>query len=218
VFLQVHDRTGALTALTRDLLAPPFRASTIPFHVTIVHPRTSDRGPEAVAALAAGAPAGSVMAAELVWTATTPDAHRVDARFGLAPPRVQQVGAVLRRGGEILLCHRSPHRASFPDVWDVPGGHVEPGERGAAALARELDEELGIGVADLPDLPTRVIRDDALDIDLAIWFVDEWRGEPRNIAPEEHDRIAWLTRSEWETRPLADPRYLPLLAAAVTRS
>lgn len=53
------------------------------------------------------------------------------------------VAAVLRRRGRALLVHRSPQRRWYPDVWDLPGGHVEAGEDPAQALARELTEELG---------------------------------------------------------------------------
>ncbi len=40
--------------------------------------------------------------------------------------------------------HRSPERRWFPDVWDLPGGHVEPGEDERTALRRELREEVGV--------------------------------------------------------------------------
>jgi 8-oxo-dGTP diphosphatase len=53
------------------------------------------------------------------------------------------VAATLHSDDRILLCHRSPTRRWFPDVWDFPGGHVEPGEAPLQALARELLEELG---------------------------------------------------------------------------
>jgi 8-oxo-dGTP diphosphatase len=46
--------------------------------------------------------------------------------------------------GRILLCHRSPERQWYPDVWDLPLGHVEPGENPGDALKRELHEELGV--------------------------------------------------------------------------
>ncbi|MGV9763186.1 NUDIX domain-containing protein [Micromonospora tulbaghiae] len=44
------------------------------------------------------------------------------------PGRVRIVTAVLRDGDRVLLCHRSAGRRHYPDVWDLPGGHVEEGE------------------------------------------------------------------------------------------
>jgi 8-oxo-dGTP diphosphatase len=37
-------------------------------------------------------------------------------------------------------------RTWYPDVWDLAGGHVEPGEPYPCAGA-ELREELGVGIA-----------------------------------------------------------------------
>lgn len=219
VLLTVTDRTGALTALKSRLVSAPFHNSEFPLHATIAHPRTSDRGAEAFAALASDPIAGSVLVPELCWTETGVESGvtHVLERFELAPARVQVVAAVLRRDNRVLLGHRSPRRASFPNLWDLPGGHVEPGEHAADSLRRELLEELGIGVPSLPDVPTLVVSDDTFDVDLAIWFLDEWEGEPVNAAPEEHDEIAWCTATDWSTRPLAHPAYLHLLEEALRR-
>jgi 8-oxo-dGTP pyrophosphatase MutT (NUDIX family) len=62
-------------------------------------------------------------------------------------PRARIVTGLLRDGDRVLLCHRSPGRRWYPDVWDLPGGHVEPGELPGDALARELREEVGIEIA-----------------------------------------------------------------------
>ena len=56
------------------------------------------------------------------------------------------VAAVTLRDGRVMICQRRP------DVhnglkWEFPGGKLEPGESPEAALARELEEELGIRVA-----------------------------------------------------------------------
>jgi 8-oxo-dGTP pyrophosphatase MutT (NUDIX family) len=55
----------------------------------------------------------------------------------------QVVGAVVVDNGRAFVIRRSPDRLLFPGCWDVPGGHVEPGETRAEALARELEEETG---------------------------------------------------------------------------
>jgi 8-oxo-dGTP diphosphatase len=53
------------------------------------------------------------------------------------------VAGVLKQDGKILICRRradQPH----PLKWEFPGGKLEAGESPAAALIRELREELGI--------------------------------------------------------------------------
>jgi 8-oxo-dGTP diphosphatase len=59
---------------------------------------------------------------------------------------VEVVAGILVRDGRVLLTRRTPQQM-FPDLWEIPGGKVEPGESAAEALARELREELGITVA-----------------------------------------------------------------------
>lgn len=67
--------------------------------------------------------------------------------------RHRVVCAALVRDGRVLLGHRSPGRRSYPDVWDLPGGHVDGGETPAAALVREHDELRWVDLAGLDGLP-----------------------------------------------------------------
>lgn len=54
------------------------------------------------------------------------------------------VGALIRDAGHRVYVHRrSADRRLFPGVWDVVGGHVDPGESPERALAREVEEETG---------------------------------------------------------------------------
>jgi ADP-ribose pyrophosphatase YjhB (NUDIX family) len=61
------------------------------------------------------------------------------------PPRAEvAVGAVIRRGDEILLVRRG--RGTAVGQWAIPGGRVEFGEGLKAAVAREVMEETGLDV------------------------------------------------------------------------
>ncbi|MGH8654561.1 MAG: NUDIX hydrolase [Gammaproteobacteria bacterium] len=56
--------------------------------------------------------------------------------------------ALFIRDGRILLGHRSPGRAYYPDVWDLIGGHLRQAESPELAMIREVREEVG-------SIPTR---------------------------------------------------------------
>lgn len=62
---------------------------------------------------------------------------------GLLPQRAT-AAACLRRAGKLLLELRPPDAKVTPGVYDLPGGHLQPGESPEQALVREMDEELGI--------------------------------------------------------------------------
>uniref|UniRef100_UPI00384D9572 NUDIX domain-containing protein n=1 Tax=Microbacterium commune TaxID=2762219 RepID=UPI00384D9572 len=49
------------------------------------------------------------------------------------------------RGNRVLCAQRGP-LGSLPGKWEFPGGKIEDGESPEAALAREIEEELGIRI------------------------------------------------------------------------
>ena len=53
---------------------------------------------------------------------------------------IKVTAAVLRRGGDYLVCRRAN------GLWEFPGGKIEPGETPEQCLARECREELAIEV------------------------------------------------------------------------
>ena len=52
---------------------------------------------------------------------------------------------MLEQNGRYLITQRLPNK-SLPLLWEFPGGRVQEGEPDDEALARELQEEMGIDV------------------------------------------------------------------------
>jgi len=128
------------------------------------------------------------------------------------------VAAVIVQADQILLGLRTPDRAFYPNVWDVFGGHIEPGEEREQTLVRELGEEVGI-------TPTRWIElktitesvpenGGAPAYDLVVYFycVTSWSGTPVNLQPHEHTRIQWFSYTDAIQLDLAHPSYPRLFA------
>lgn len=103
------------------------------------------------------------------------------------------IGALVR-DRQVLLALRSPSKHSNPGVWDLPGGHVEADESELAALARELDEELGVQIALASVSPLSRVNAGATDdpANISAWLVRDWQGTPANLASDEHDEVAWF--------------------------
>jgi 8-oxo-dGTP diphosphatase len=136
------------------------------------------------------------------------------------------VGAVLIRvvdhgrdeAALVLLGRRAANREFYPDVWDVPGGHLEPGESSEQALVRELREEIGVtptAWASLGEFRESLPGGNG-SIVLHLYAVTSWNGAPRNLSPEEHSEVAWFAVEDACRLMLAHPSYPEILRRAVS--
>jgi len=141
----------------------------------------------------------------------------------VAPERVARiaevhvVGAAIVEGGRVLLTRRGPSM-SMPGRWEFPGGKVEAGEAPAAALAREVAEELGLAIEVTEGPPLG--RGSALVGGRRILLEVYVARRVSNAAPRltEHDALGWFAADElapldW---PEADLPILPALARALS--
>jgi 8-oxo-dGTP diphosphatase len=93
---------------------------------------------------------------------------------------IQVVAAILESNGRTLIGQRTA-RQSHPLKWEFPGGKVEPGETPEQALARELEEELGIRGAAGPEIMRYLHTYPGKDpIQLIFFRVTSFEGVPQN--------------------------------------
>lgn len=107
--------------------------------------------------------------------------------------RVHVAAAVIRGAdGRVLIARRaaSQHQGG---LWEFPGGKVEEGEAVEVALARELEEELGIHVGAARQLIQ--VQHDYPDkqVLLDVWEVSAFSGEPHGA---EGQPLAWVSAAE----------------------
>jgi mutator protein MutT len=126
------------------------------------------------------------------------------------------VAVILLQAGRVLLCHRSPERRWYPDVWDFPGGHILPGEQPEDALRREVAEELGAELEGTDGAPVLHRVDPQAGLDLTVWVSRRWQGCITNLQPEEHDAIGWFGKEQLSGLAFADPAYRCLLHDLLT--
>ena len=114
---------------------------------------------------------------------------------------------IRRDDGHILISLRPSH-LDQGGLWEFPGGKREPGESRLEALARELDEELGIAVHRGTPLLRLVHAYPDKDVHLDIWEVTDWRGVPTG---REAQTIRWV-----EPGTIADYRFPAANATIIT--
>jgi 8-oxo-dGTP diphosphatase len=106
---------------------------------------------------------------------------------------LEVVCGIIRHKEQILATRRSPDQA-LPLLWEFPGGKIEKGESGEAALHRELEEELSLRVKILKALNPVEHRGSGHHITL-IPFLCESVGETAPVL-HEHAEMRWLDLSD----------------------
>lgn len=98
---------------------------------------------------------------------------------------IRVLAAVIARGDHYLVCKR-PAGKRHAGLWEFPGGKMLEGESLFDAAARELSEELGVGVTCVGEvLFSRRDEGSAYVIEFA---PVEITGEPVAL---EHDSVLW---------------------------
>jgi hypothetical protein len=103
-----------------------------------------------------------------------------------------------------------PGVVGIPTSGTCPVGTWSLGNCPARHFARELREEPGIDIAAPSGPPVQEVRADTFD--MQIWLIEAWMGSPINVAPDEHDAIAWFTEDALGELSLAHDSYLAIFS------
>ncbi len=101
---------------------------------------------------------------------------------------------IINKDDEVLLILRSSTSEKNPNVWEVPGGHVDEDDKNyKAAAIREAKEEVGLDVSNLLDLDVEEYHNRIKHY----YVTDEYSGEIKIEAnPEtgivEHSDYKWV--------------------------
>lgn len=128
---------------------------------------------------------------------------------------VPVVCALIIRDDRVLIAQR-PADKHLALKWEFPGGKVEPGEQPAAALVREIREELGCEIEIVEALQTARHRYERGEIELIPFLcrLAEGSGEPH---PHEHVAVEWVRTADLSGYDLAEAD-LPVVRLLEQRS
>jgi len=121
------------------------------------------------------------------------------------------VAGLVVRDGRVLISQRRADQ-SLPLQWEFPGGKVESGEAPVAALARELREELAIGVEVGRIWDVLFHAYPAFDLVMLVYVCRIREGEPRAVEVAD---LAWALPSELPGRDIL-PADRPLVERLVS--
>jgi len=128
-----------------------------------------------------------------------------------ARPLLVVVAAALVDARARVLIAQRPEGKAFAGQWEFPGGKLHAGEAPEAALVRELQEELGIGVA-VHDLAPFAFASHAYDdfhLLMPLYLCRHWQGQ---VVPMEGQAVQWVL-----PRDLGGVPMLPADVPLVTR-
>jgi 8-oxo-dGTP diphosphatase len=111
--------------------------------------------------------------------------------------------------GRVLICKR-PQGKQLAGMWEFPGGKVEAGETPEACLIRELNEELGIEVAEacLAPFAFTSYGYDSFHLLMPLYLCRRWDGL---VQAKEHEAVAWVKPIRMADYPMP-PADAPLVA------
>jgi 8-oxo-dGTP diphosphatase len=114
---------------------------------------------------------------------------------------------MVREDGQVLIVRRSESDSHEPNMWEMPGGKIDPGQPPEESLRREIFEETGLGVEEiLPNMllvESFVLQEGKYAGSLYVSVVCVAKViEGDVVLSNEHSEYKWVQFSELMNYPL----------------
>ena len=119
------------------------------------------------------------------------------------------VAAAIRDAQDRLLIAQRPAGKHMAGGWEFPGGKIEGGETRIEGLKRELAEEVGVELLSAHPLIRIQHAYAERDIDLDVWAVTAFEGQPRGL---EGQQLRWCPAEDLSSADLI-PADRPIVTA-----
>lgn len=105
---------------------------------------------------------------------------------------IRVTAAVILHDGMLLIAKRKP-TGRLPNLWELPGGKIEPGETPEACLKRELKEEFDIEAGIKEHIGTHTYTYDFGTVELLAYRAN-W--DDGHLVLNDHEEIHWVFAHE----------------------
>ncbi len=128
-----------------------------------------------------------------------PEKYPVKKAKKRVPHKIVGAAVIVRRDGRILIAQRK-ETSMLGGLWEFPGGTREAGETMPECIARELKEEMDVGIEVGPLLTVVHHAYSHFTIDLHAHWARVVRGRPRTIHCAD---FAWVSVKEMKKYPFS---------------
>lgn len=112
--------------------------------------------------------------------------------------------AAFRSQDKLLVVQRAADEDFLPNYWELPGGGAEPEEMALEALGREIQEELGLNLADFTlghPYYYFTYGERREETHFVVWSAQEI---VPTLNPAEHQSYKWVTTGELAALQISD--------------
>ncbi len=110
---------------------------------------------------------------------------------------IELAKAVIQKNNQYLLLKRTVKSKNFPELWDFPGGKLEPGETPTQAIIREVEEETALVIIPEKEIKTTSFKRDHLDLFFHYFTPSNHKGNIQ-LSPD-HTAFKWVKKEQMST-------------------